>query len=467
MADFFYDGQLRRYVTQFIRAMSNFSYKDAKGVITQVPARYGDMSRQVAQILNKNSENAMPSAPFISCYIKELKFDRPRMQDPTFVSKVNIREREYDAQGQEYLNTQGANYTVERIMPTPYMLTFAADIWTSNTDQKFQIVEQIASIFNPSLELQTTNNYIDWTSLSVLELTDQGTFSSRQIPQGVDQNIDIMNMVFTAPIWITPPAKVKQLGIITKIISNVFVLPDGTVNSEYADLNGVDDFGSAATTVVVTPGDFDLLVLDNVATLLTYKFTEQDATIDVGDPRNASSWFNILDLYPGQFTAGLSQLRLTTPAGNEIIARISLDPNNETRMVLNIDQDTVPTNTIINSVSGLTDRGTVDAIVNPDTFNPGTPTAGIRYLILENIDSVNAVGPAAWLNSDGSGFTARANDIIEWSGSAWTIVFNSALVTDVVYITNSYTGVQYKWDGAAWTKSFEGVYDKAAWRLIL
>ena len=464
MSDHFYDGQLRRYITQFIRVMSNFSYKDAKGVTVQVPARYGDMNRQVAQILSKNSENVMPSAPFISCYIKELKFDRPRLQDPTFISKVNIREREFDAQGNQYLNTQGANYTVERIMPTPYLLTFAADIWTSNTDQKFQLFEQIASIFNPSLDLQTTNNYIDWTSLSVLELSDQGSFSSRQIPQGVDQNIDIMNMVFTAPIWITPPAKVKQLGIITKIISNVFVLPDGTVNSEYADLDSVANFGGNPNTTVITPGDFDLLVLDNVATLLTYEFTEQGSEVDVGDPKNISSWYQILDLYPGKFTAGLSQLRLTTPAGNEIIARISLDPNDETRMILVIDQDTVPTNTVIN---GVTNRGTIDAIVNPDTFNPGTPTAGVRYLILENIHSVVDVGPAAWLNSDGSGFTANANDIIEWDGTNWTVVFNSASVADVTYITNTRTGVQYKWENTAWTKSFEGVYDKAAWRLIL
>jgi hypothetical protein len=55
--DFFYDGQMRRYLTQFIRAMSNFAYKDAKGQLVQVPARYGDMNRQVAQILKKNSEN--------------------------------------------------------------------------------------------------------------------------------------------------------------------------------------------------------------------------------------------------------------------------------------------------------------------------------------------------------------------------------------------------------------------------
>jgi hypothetical protein len=60
--DYFYDAQVRRYLTQFMRVMSNFGYKDAKGQLVKVPVRYGDMNRQVAHILRKNSENAIPSA---------------------------------------------------------------------------------------------------------------------------------------------------------------------------------------------------------------------------------------------------------------------------------------------------------------------------------------------------------------------------------------------------------------------
>ena len=61
--DYFYDGQMRRYLTQFIRVMSNFSYKDGKGNLVQVPVRYGDMTRQVASILQQNSENIMNTVP--------------------------------------------------------------------------------------------------------------------------------------------------------------------------------------------------------------------------------------------------------------------------------------------------------------------------------------------------------------------------------------------------------------------
>ena len=76
----------------------------------------------------------------------------------------------YDDNNKEYLNTQGKNYTVERMMPTPYTLNVTADIWSTNTEQKLQIMEQILMLFNPSLEIQTTDNYVDWTSLSVVNL---------------------------------------------------------------------------------------------------------------------------------------------------------------------------------------------------------------------------------------------------------------------------------------------------------
>ena len=465
--DYFFDGQVERYLTQFINVMSNFAYKDAKGNLTQIPVRYGDMTRQVGQILKKNSENTIPSAPFIACYIKDMQYDRPRMQDPTFISKIHIKERAFDENNQEYLNVQGSNYTVERIMPVPYVVTFAADIWTTNTRQKLQIWEQLAVLFNPSLELQTTDNYLDWTSLSVLLLNSQ-TWSSRTIPQGVAEDIDIMNLTFTAPIWITPPAKVKKLGIITKIISNVFAIgAKGTIGSSYDKDGAADLFGdiSPDTTLTITPHNYDLLVLNNTARLIKSNGAGDD--IDISSPSNSASWMSLLDLYPGKFQAGLSQLRFTQPGDNEVVAYISLNPIDEFGMILNIDTDTVPSNT---NIAG---RGTVDAVINPETFNPGVVTANTRYLILEDINNniyygePDYDGPDAWKNTDSTNFQAFANDIIEWDGSAWSVIFNSASQASVVYITNAYTGTQYKWDQGAWSKTYEGVYDAKLWRLIL
>jgi hypothetical protein len=277
-----------------------------------------------------------------------------------------------------------------------------------------------------------------------------------------------MTITFTAPIWITPPAKVKKLGIITKIISNVFAeTVQGTINTEYSTVGAAEMFEGSKpdATVTVTPGNFDLLVLNNTAKLI--RTNGQGDNIDVANPLNVAAWTRLLDLHPGKFRAGLSQLRFTQAAGNDIIAYISLNPSDEFSMVLNIDTDTVPSNTIILG------RGTVDAVINPETFNPSGVVAGTRYLILEDINISSNFGqpgydgPDAWKNANLSDFQAHANDIIEWNGSAWSIVFDSATATEVTYITNSYTGTQYKWAEGSWSKSYEGIYEARFWRLIL
>ena len=225
----FYDGQIRRYITQLIRLFSNFSYKDGSGKLTQIPVMYGDITRQVGHILRDNSENKIPSAPRMAVYITGLEQDRTRTADSSFVHKVHLRERAYDSSNKEYLNTQGKNFTVERIMPSPYTLNINVDIWSTNTEKKLQIMEQILMLFNPSLEIQTTDNYVDWSSLSVVELTSV-SFSNRTIPIGTESEIDIGQLSFTTPIYLNLPSKVKKLGVITSVVMSIFDESKGTID---------------------------------------------------------------------------------------------------------------------------------------------------------------------------------------------------------------------------------------------
>ena len=160
----FYDGQIRRYITQVIRLLSNFSVKYSDGTLVRVPVLYGDSDRQAAHILQDNSENKIGAAPRMAVYIFNLEQDRTRLADSSYVGKMHIREREYDAETDTYSSSQGYRYTVERLMPTPYKISFKVDIWSTSTDQKLQILEQLLVLFNPSLEIQTTDNYIDFRS---------------------------------------------------------------------------------------------------------------------------------------------------------------------------------------------------------------------------------------------------------------------------------------------------------------
>jgi len=453
---FFYDGQIRRYIAQMIRMLSDFKIRTADGTERTVPVMYGDLSRQVANIIRNNSENKLPSAPRISIYVSDMQLDKERLSDASFVSKINVRERNIDPNTNTYMNIQGQGYTVERLMPVPYKLKIKADIWTSNTEQKLQLLEQLFILFNPSFEIQTTDNFIDWTSLTVVYLDDI-VFSNRTIPVGTDSDIDVATLTFDTPIWISTPAKIKKLGVIQAVISNIFSQENGHINADTI-------YGQVSSTVYVTPKDYGILVIGNVVRLLKdgESVTANNSSVEIPKKYGLDiNWYSLLDQY-GQFFPGRSRIYLSKSDGTEVVGTASIDPSDETIMIVNWDPDTFSTNTVIAG------RGTIDAIIDPLTYNPGTVAAGIRYLILSDIGSENNQnGPNAWKNSDNSDFVAHADDIIEWNGTAWNIVFDAATIKDTVYVTNLRTTVQYKWDGEAWTKSFEGEYTSGKWRLEL
>lgn len=480
----FYDGAIRRYVTQTIRVFSEFTIRYSDGTLHRIPVAYGDTDRQAATIVRQNSENTLNSIPRISVYIHSLDLERERLQDSTFVSKKHVREREI-VNG-EYTSNVGRNYTVERIMPTPFKLTMKVDIWTDNTDQKLQIMEQILVLFNPSLELQTTDNYFDWTSISVLNL-DNITWSSKAVPVGTDTPIDVGTLTVTSPIWISPPVKLKQHGIITKIITNLH-----DANSQYVSGFGNDAYiadttpSSLLAEIISVTEDFAIEVFNNQITLLNSHNAGlvNDTSFDMPERVNSEvKWAELLDMFPDKFVSGVSRIFLMQPNGTEVNGVVSKHEFEEAVLVANWDMDTLNPNTGIDS-NGFTDTniqynlstcnrpnspGTFDAIINPLTYDPNDHpiTQGLRYLIIEDIGNVNnADGADAWKGTNDEELIAHENDIIEWDGSKWIVIFDSKNEIDtLIWQTNTYTGIQYMWNSVNWVKSFEGIYKVGKWRL--
>jgi hypothetical protein len=508
--DYFYDGQLRRYVTQFMRVFIGFKWKAGNGDEQQVPVMYGDMTRQVAAIIKENSENKLSSVPKIACYISGLEMDTSRLSDASFVSKVNIRERRYtdaDNNGSvEYQNVQGGNYTVERLMPTPYKLSMKAEIWTSNTDQKLQLLEQILVLFNPSLEIQTTDNYIDWTSLSVIDITSLN-FSSRTIPQGAETDIDICSLEFSMPVFISPPSKVKRLGVVQTVISNVFTETGDIINLEdlvYNKRKGSFDVISNRYRVLLFKSNtgnlednfYDLTLVNSDAAVLSLGLDQKD--YKNGEPVD---WNAILEVQGGHTPS--SQAFFKQATGLDIVGTFTINPIDPTILVVEVNPDTIPGNTAIAPVDPAVlgrrlsgdSAGTIDAIIDPYKYDPlevyGSHSAiplGLRFLMLDdvnpssnrgglidrgNMDPTDGSsrdrydGPDAWKNSDLSDPLIKANSIIEWDGSNWTTVWDPVNGIIPTYIQNLRTGIKYRWDGEQWLKAFEGEYAPGYWGFVL
>lgn len=460
MQQFFYDEQIRRFLLQFTRIFSNFQVeygRDSEGnpTLLRVPVRYGDSTRQVSTVMQNNSSSALPSTPIMTFYISGMDYDRPRIQEPYFVDRINVRQRTYDPETNTYETTQGNAFTIERLMPVPYRMTVSLDIWTSNTNQKMQLFEQIATLFNPALEIQSTDNYIDWTSLSVVEL-ESTTWSSRTIPQGTEDPIDIMTMKFSIPIWISSPAKVKKLGVIEKIITSVY-------NSS-GDLNEAVTNNDLllGTRLLFTPYGYQTLLIGNKLQALkksaVVSVPNSSTEPDVSPPSN-EFWHAIVGTY-GTLRPGISQVRLQNPWDEtlEIIGTVSYDPTDDRFLLFDVDADTLPQNTM----------SPVNAVIDPLLNGPGSglPVAvvGQRYLILNDIGNLdNTYPPSAW-----GDLVAQANDIIEFTSSGWTVAFEAGdHDNNVQFVSNLTTGLQYRYTGSEWVKSYEGLYAGGEWSLVL
>ena len=410
-----------------------------------MPVYYGDSSRQAQVILKGNSENTLNAVPAMAAYISALTYEQSRMQEPNFVSKMNLRMREYDANTGLYSGNQGDSYTVERLMPVPYKLGIKLDIWTSSTEQKMQLIEQIAVLFNPSLEIQSTDNYIDWTSLSFVLLTDV-LWTSRSVPAGTEEPIDIATLTFEMPIWISSPAKVKRLGVIQKIINSIY--------DEQGAFNEDTILSNLVGRVVVSPVNYGVYYSGNQLKLLKQQeIALEDGTLLKVTP--PETWQAVIEIY-GTLVAGQSEIRLALPTGTELIGLIMYHPTDPTVLLFDPIEDTMPSNTVT----------AIDAVINPVNVVVDSallnPVAGTRYLLTDHIGSeTNLHGSEVW-----GDLVAYSNDIIEYNGT-WQVVFDSAAESNVQYITNTNTGVQYRWNGAEWVKSVEGVYRGGDWSIVI
>ena len=456
MAAFFYDNQIRRFLLQFAKIFSNWQVtrgKDPAGndIMVRVPVMYGDSSRQAANIISNNTASNLPSAPMISYYISGLEYDQKRTQDPTYTDRISVRQRAYNSDTQTYETTQGQAFTVERLMPVPYTLKVTVDFWTTNYNQKLELVEQLGTLFNPALEIQSTDNFIDWTSLSVV-YQESLNWSSRTIPQGSGNPIDVLTWKFYMPIWLSTAAKLKKYGVIEKIIASIF--------KGHALTDIQDDDLLLGTRQKITPYGYKLLLISNALQILPANqdfYPENDDLNLPPNPDTSVYWASVLNVY-GTIRPGISQIWLQNPyMTTEIVGTIVPDPNDDRLLIYSIDPDTLPQNTL----------APVDSVINPLVSGPNAglpaPVNGRRYLIVESIGHVGDT-TIGW-----GDLIASANDIIEYSSALgkWFVSFDSSLLADVQYVTNLTTAVQYRFTDDTWMKSWEGWYDQGDYSIVI
>jgi hypothetical protein len=443
--DYFYDRQQPRFLEQIIRAFSGFQYMSGSRAglppaLVQVPCRLASTNSVVANIIKNQSANTLNTVPMITVWQTGLQLRNDDLQNRNHVDTRQVVERDIDPDTGAYTSARGQSYTVQRIMPLPFTMLIQVDVWTSNLDQKYQLEEQILTIMAPSFDIQNSDNALDWTALTTVYF-EEINHTSKSIPIGTSTDeIDIMTFQLRLPIWLSPPAKVKQQTIIQQIVTNV---------SDTEPLPGVImdamSEGSKFLQSVVTPGNHHIRVEDGIITLLGPGGAEHDPQGE------AYVWRTLLDYY-GFLRPAASQLSLKIGddiEGTAIVGTIQYDQNDTSNLLWVIDPDTLPANTL----------QPVSAVIDPHKTYPITgglpsPVEGARYLILNDIGPCEAWGDV----------TASMGDIIQFHSGAWTVSFHTA-GSGIQYVLNSHSGRQLRWTGDDWVLAIDGTYGPGYWRL--
>lgn len=210
ISDYFYDEQIRRYLLQFANIFVGLTIKTGRGADGQttmipVPIHYGSVDRTVAYIYSRNTQVAKLPIPMMSFYMAGLDLAPDR------------RKGIHEMDRRTYLPVGGVFpddlKTIRRAVPIPYNMNVDLHLYVSNTQQLHQILEQILILFDPTLQIQTTDAPFDWTALTSVELV--GMSNEENYPQSTESRAIIWTLSFVIPIWLTPPADIKTSYIDT------------------------------------------------------------------------------------------------------------------------------------------------------------------------------------------------------------------------------------------------------------
>lgn len=252
MIDFYhYEGQLKSYLVQFCNIFTGLKIQTGKGECDEpefmsVPIAIGSRDRVVAALQAGNTQNKPFSLPMMAVNMSNLQLSQNRKG----TGVVDART---------YLPAGGVYPTdlrvIKRVMPIPYLMTVDLAICTSNTSQTHQILEQLLMLFDPTLQIQTSDAAFDWTKLATVELV--GMSNEENYPAGSDRRIINWTLTFEIPIYISAPVDVRD-DLVRKIFIQLGNLDEFTVREFNDDgelvpfanpwanteVNGIDEFAT-------------------------------------------------------------------------------------------------------------------------------------------------------------------------------------------------------------------------------
>jgi hypothetical protein len=249
MIPYYYNNQLKKYLVQFMYVFSGLQVQVGKSStkserLIQVPIHFSQMDKVAANIVSGGTTNMPIRVPVMSCDVTAIR------QDPlTFVGLNQTHSQTYLPENGFFASDVK---TLTRLRPAVYNMEIDLAIWTSNTDQQFQILEQILPVFNPSVQIQTNDAQFDWTKISTITLAN--ITINNNYPVATSNRLIVTNLAFTMPVYLSAPVDVKN-----EFVQSIKLRMAAVEGSLDDVINTLDDIDAEYETIASTQD-----IVDNI-----------------------------------------------------------------------------------------------------------------------------------------------------------------------------------------------------------
>lgn len=234
LKNYFYLEQFRKAIIQTMAVFSGLKVAIGKNDndtsdinYISVPIKYGSSDRVVAAIKAENTQNTALRVPIMALRATSIDMAEGERKGTNQIIKTKFLP--YGGKMPDDL------VIAEMLVPYPYRLVFELSIITSNNHQHFQILEQILMLFDPTLQIQTSDDPLDHTKIKNLRL--ESIQFDENYPSGTERRLIVTNLTIEVIIYLTAPVSFKKDYIKSVILRLNAITNSGTSYEAVSELN--------------------------------------------------------------------------------------------------------------------------------------------------------------------------------------------------------------------------------------
>jgi hypothetical protein len=454
--NYWYYSQIRGIILHTLRLFQNFCISEGidengDNILRRVPCVYMSTDKSVLHMLNNATDTILEVCPKMVLAISEVKLNNNLISgSPYFEYETSVTEKRFNPDSGNYEYSPGNSYNITRLNPLPLGIIFKLYILTSMQEHKFQLFEQIRSIFSPTLELQTSENPLDWSRVTAITLTGLN-WSTKGASNLDSSTLDSLDMTFEINTNLDMPSIIQKEKMIEQIVHSI---GSGDTLEDIMSWSLED-----VTRTYHSPTN------NRVSVFYDEKLGRQRIKLEPSE--KCTDWFKLLEIYNIKYNVVTHNVNIHILSNsnidqrNDIIGYLHLDPKTPNIADFRIFEDSLPSTNI----------DPVNYTIDPHSFDKQYIVNGYRYLITEDIPNNTKMFGQLYYN-DGTPLESneyfKENSIIRYENNQWILDLDPSQIPGVYYVrdlSNPLFIYTYNNEYHIWTDVVNKSYPVGFWRI--